>query len=451
MTTADPVAGPSAVRRAAAALALTALAAAVLFLVVVSIRRWDVLLASVVSLAVAVVAAWYVLSRRGAVRATAALLGVLALVVFIVVVLASESVRVLVVGLGLAAISAAAAGYALAPTAPLDEAEDAPRAKHAVLIMNPRSGGGKVERFHLVDLCRDRGVEPYVLSPGDDLRAVAEAAVARGADLLGMAGGDGSLAIVASIAGRHGLPFVVVPAGTRNHFALDLGIDREDVPGAMEAFDGGVDTRVDLAEINGRVFVNNASMGVYAKVVQSADYRDAKVQTASALLPDMLGPGAQALDLRYSLPSGQEAVPGQLLLVSNNPYDLAHLRGGGTRERLDSGVLGVVSLRVSSAADAQKLAALELTGQVQRFAGWDEWTASEFEVDSGGPVEVGVDGEALVLDPPLRFAIRPGGVTVRLPRAALRRSRDTRPTRITASSTVAALWQTATSRRRDAW
>jgi diacylglycerol kinase family enzyme len=429
---------------------MMALAAALLFLVVVSIRRWDVLLVSVIALGVAVVAAWYVVSRKGSVRATAAVLGAIALVVFVLVILASQSVRVLAVGLALAALSAAAARYALPPAALDDDAEAAPKARQAVLIMNPKSGGGKVERFGLVELCKQRGVEPYVLEPGDDLRAVAEAAVTRGADLLGMAGGDGSLAIVASIASRHGLPFVVVPAGTRNHFALDLGIDREDVPGALEAFDDGVDTRVDLAEINGRVFVNNASMGVYAKVVQSADYRDAKVQTASALLPDMLGPGAKSLDLHYMLPSGEEAVPGQLLLVSNNPYDLAHLRGGGTRERLDSGLLGVVSLRVGSAADAEKLAALEMTGQVQHFAGWSEWTASQFDVRAAGPVEVGVDGEALVLDPPLRFAVRPGAVTVRLPRAALRRSRAAHPARITTRSTLAALWRTATGRRADA-
>ena len=134
MTTTESGARPSAARRASAALALTALAAALLFLVVVSIRRWDVLLASVVSLAVAVVAAWYVLSRRGAVRAAAAALGAIALVVFIVVILASQSGRVLVVGLGLAAISVAAAGHALAPTAQVDEAEDAPKASHAVLM-----------------------------------------------------------------------------------------------------------------------------------------------------------------------------------------------------------------------------------------------------------------------------------------------------------------------------
>jgi diacylglycerol kinase family enzyme len=450
MTTSFPDRRPSALRRASAVVALTALAAALLFLVVVSIRRWDVLLVSVISLGVAVVAAWYVVSRRGSVRAAAAVLGAVALVVFVLVIIASHSGRVLAVGLALAALSTAAAGYALAPAAQDDDAEAAPKARQAVLVMNPRSGGGKVERFGLVELCRQRGVEPYVLKPGDDLRAVAEAAVARGADLLGMAGGDGSLAIVASIASRHGLPFVVVPAGTRNHFALDLGIDREDVPGALEAFDDGVDTRVDLAEINGRVFVNNASMGVYAKVVQSADYRDAKVQTASALLPDMLGPGARALDLHYTLPSGEEAVPGQLLLVSNNPYDLAHLRGGGTRERIDGGALGVVSVRVGSAADAEKLATLEMTGQVQHFAGWNEWTASEFDVHSAGPVEVGVDGEALVLDPPLRFAIRPGAVTVRLPRAALRRSLAAHPARITMRSTLAALWHTAIGRRAEA-
>jgi len=104
-----------------------------------------------------------------------------------------------------------------------------------------------------------------------------------------MAGGDGSQALVASVASQHRIPFVVVPAGTRNHFALDLGLDRADVQGALDAYEDGVDTVVDLAEINGRVFVNNASMGVYAKIVQSGDYRDAKVHTAAAMLPDLLG------------------------------------------------------------------------------------------------------------------------------------------------------------------
>lgn len=85
-----------------------------------------------------------------------------------------------------------------------------------------------------------------------------------------------------------------------------------------------------------------------------------------------------------------------------------------------------------------------MAGQVQHFAGWNEWTASQFEVDSSGPVEVGVDGEALVLDPPLRFVIRPGAVTIRLPRAALQRAHDSHPARMTLRSTPVELWQTAT-------
>jgi diacylglycerol kinase family enzyme len=241
-------------------------------------------------------------------------------------------------------------------------------------------------------------------------------------------------------------PFVVVPAGTRNHFALDLGLDRADVPGSLNAYEDGVDAKVDLADVNGRVFVNNVSMGVYAKIVQSQDYRDAKMQTAAAMLPDLLGPSATPFDLRFTLPSGQEAQSAQLLLVSNNPYQLARLGGGGTRERLDGGALGIAYVQVDTAADAEKLAALELTGQVQRFANWSEWTSAEFEVRSGGPVEVGVDGEALTLEPPLRFVIRPRALTVRLPRAAPRRSPAARAVRVIAKPTVVALWQTVLGR-----
>jgi diacylglycerol kinase family enzyme len=434
---------PTPLRRAAAAIALVALVAALLYLAASAVSHWFVLLVSVVSLGVAVMAAWYILTRRGLARAVAAGIAVLALLVFAVVVIANEGLIVLAVGLGLAAVSIGAASYALNPATAATAIERAPRARHPVLLMNPKSGGGKAERFKLDDLCRERGIEPVVMHPGDNLRQLAEDAVARGADLLGMAGGDGSQAVAASVASRHGIPFVVVPAGTRNHFALDLGLDRADVPGALDAYEDGVDTKVDLAEVNGRVFVNNASMGVYAKIVQSTDYRDAKMQTTAAMLPDLLGPQAVPLDLRFTLPSGQEAAAAQLLLVSNNPYQLAQLRGGGTRERLDGGVLGIVTVRVDTWSDTEKLAALELAGNARRFASWNEWTVPEFEVRSAGPVEIGVDGEALTLQPPLRFVIRPGALTIRLPRTAPRRSPAARAVRVIAKPTLDALWQTA--------
>lgn len=446
MTTAVAGGRPSPLRRAAAAVALAALVAALLYLALSAIQRWDVLLASVISLGVAVVAGWYILSRRGVARVVAVSVAALALVVFVVVVIVSESLVVLAVGLGLAAVSIAAASYALSPPAAAKAIERAPSPGHPVLLMNLKSGGGKAERFGLVDLCRQHGIEPIVLHPGDDLRQLAEDAVAGGADLLGMAGGDGSQALVASVASQHNIPFVVVPAGTRNHFALDLGIDRDDVPGALDAYQDGVDVTVDLAEVNGRVFVNNASMGVYAAIVQSADYRDAKMQTAATMLPALLGPEAMPLDLRFTRPSGEEVTTAQLLLVSNNSYDLAHLRGGGTRERIDRGVLGIAFVRVDTAAEAKELAAMEAAGRARHFPSWNEWTASEFEVRSAEPVEIGVDGEALKLQPPLHFIIRPGALTVRLPRTAPGRSPAARTVRVTARPTVTALWHTVLGR-----
>jgi diacylglycerol kinase family enzyme len=374
------------------------------------------------------------------------------MVVFAVVVLGSESLRVLVAGLVLALLAVAAARYALVTPAPSGHDASAPnepassRPVHPVLLINLRSGGGKAERFDLVEQCHRRGIEPIVLTPGSDLLELAKDALRRGADLIGMAGGDGSQALVASVAGRAGVPFVVIPAGTRNHFALDLGIDREDVVGALDAYRDGVDRVIDLAEVNGRTFVNNASLGVYAKIVQSEEYRDAKVQTAASLLPDLIGPDATPLDIRFTLPSGDEASTAQLVLVSNNPYELAHLRGAGTRARIDGAVLGILSVMVHSAADAQKLAALEAAGQVRRFSGWDEWTASELEVRSGSPIDIGVDGEAMTLEPPLRFVVRPGALTVRLPRSAFDRPPASDAVHLGSRGTLAALWRVALGR-----
>ena len=296
----------------------------------------------------------------------------------------------------------------------------APRATHPVLLMNPRSGGGKMAKFGLEDRCRDLGVEPVVLGPGDDLLALADAAVERGSDLLGMAGGDGSQALVAAVAARHGIPFVVVPAGTRNNFARDLGVGTG-VVGALSAFVDGVDIRVDLAEVNGRVFVNNASMGAYAQLVRSPRYREAKVRTTVELLPELVGPSAAPVDLRYMLPGGAQATTAQVLLVSNNSYDLS-ASPRGARARLDDGLLGVASVRVLDAAEAKQLAALAAAGHSELFSGWHEWTTTELDVDSAEPIALGVDGEAITLDPPLHFVIRPGALVVRIARDRVTRT-----------------------------
>jgi diacylglycerol kinase family enzyme len=315
----------------------------------------------------------------------------------------------------------------------------APPARHPVLIMNLKSGGGKAERFHLEDECRARGIEAIVLRPGNDLLELAEDAIARGADVIGMAGGDGSQALIATVASKHDVPHVVVPAGTRNHFALDLGLDRDDVVGALDAYADGVEHIIDLATVNGRVFVNNATAGLYAKIVQSPEYRDAKRQTTMDMLPDLLGPTATPLDLRYTGPDGKSYPTAHVILVSNNPYQLHTMAGIGTRERLDLGMLGIVTIRISSAGDVSVITALEATGQPQRYKGWVEWAAPQFRIDSDAPVEIGLDGEALKLDPPLVFETKPAALRVRLPRHAVGRSPAATAVNLLSQATVTQL------------
>ncbi len=368
-------------------------------------------------------AIWFALTRRGPRRAAGAALAALSAIGLVVVLVANwQGVVVLVALLLLLAVFGLAARYALGRTG-----EAAVRgatavlvrvgaADSAVLIINLKSGGGKAERFDLAVEAQRRGVEPIVLQPSDDLLELAESAIARGAQVIGMAGGDGSQALVATVAARRDVAHVCIPAGTRNHFALDLGLDRDDVVGALDAFTDGVERRIDLARVNDRVFVNNASLGVYAKVVQSDAYRDAKLETWTGMLPDLLGPDAEPIDIEFTAPDGSRCDDAPLVLVSNNPYRVTSLAGAGTRERIDTGQLGVLAARVRSAADASKFVALELVGQVGRFPGLLSWSSQEFEVRSSGPLEVGLDGEALVLDPPLRFASLPGALRVRLPR-----------------------------------
>jgi diacylglycerol kinase family enzyme len=367
-------------------------------------------------------ATWFVLTRRGPRRAVGGALAMLSGVGLVVVLVTNwQGVVVLVMLLLLLVAFGFAARYALERTGEMTVSDMAGAivpvgaAGSAVLIINLKSGGGKAERFDLAAQARRRGIEPVVLRPGDDLLELAESAIARGARVIGMAGGDGSQALVATVAAKRDVAHVCVPAGTRNHFALDLGLDRDDVVGALDAFTDGVERRIDLARVNDRVFVNNASLGVYAKVVQSDAYRDAKLETWTNMLPDLLGPEAEPIDLEFTAPDGSRCDDAPLVLVSNNPYRLASLAGAGTRERIDTGRLGVVAARVRSAADVSKFVALELIGQASRFPGLLSWSSQEFEVRSSGPVEVGLDGEALVLDPPLRFASLPGALRVRLP------------------------------------
>jgi diacylglycerol kinase family enzyme len=394
----------------AAGLSLLALAAAVVTAVVAFLRDPLVLPLTLIGLAVAVIVGWMSLISRGRRRLVT---GLIALVVFaaVLVLLTRRSLLWMLVVVVLVVLGQLCARYAFghqrAMVASATAARPVRRARKGVLLMNPRSGGAKVDRFHLIDEARRRGIEPMVLREGDDLRALAETAVAQGADVLGMAGGDGSQALVADVARRHGLPFVCVPAGTRNHFALDLGLDRNDVTAALDAFGEAVERRVDIGTVAGRIFVNNASLGVYATIVASPDYRDAKLATTASLLPDLAEAGE--FDLRFDGPDGAPRETADLLLVSNNPYVTRQLSGVGTRPRLDTGQLGLLAVRGNRPQEESHRRAVPDI---------EEWTASTFRVDSARPVPVGIDGESLELEPPLEFTCLPAALRVRLPRTA---------------------------------
>jgi len=405
-------------RRAAAVLALVALAAALITLVVVFISNFGEMIGTILLVLVAAAGAWWAVVERGVMRIIGGIVSAAAIIG--VVVLLSGNLGGLLIFLACSVVAVTLARYALGRDLPtLREyelaGEPVPAPRRPVLIMNPKSGGGKVERFHLEAEARRRGIDPVLLNPGDDLRELAERAAAEGADVIGMAGGDGSQALVASVAMAHGIAYVCIPAGTRNHLALDIGLDRDDVVGALDAFGPATERRIDLARIGDRVFVNNASLGVYAEAVQRPGYREAKIATISQTLPELMGHDAAPLDLRFAGPDGAAHVGAHVILVSNNPYRLARLDGLGSRIGLDSGLLGVVVVNISSAAAVAKLIALESTGQARRFSGWQEWQSAAFTVDSDGPIAVGIDGEALVLEPPLEFVALPGALRLRLP------------------------------------
>ena len=371
---------------------------------VIAIQEFPRGLGVVFCIAVAVAGTWYGILRVGAARIAGAVTGMLGLTGAIVL-LRDDGLLAEMLVVGSLLLSCAFVRVAFGARTQLPAA---PPPLHPVLFFNPKSGGGKAKRFSLAAEARRRSIEPIELRAGDDLAVLARTAVARGADGLAMAGGDGSQAVIAAIAAESDLPYACVPAGTRNHFALDLGVDRDDVVGALDAFVDGGERRVDLAEVNGRVFVNNVSLGLYADAVQREGYRDAKLRTLIGTIPEVLGPEGTGPDLRWSGPGGTEHRSGAAILVSNNRYRLGRAVGSGTRPKIDDGLLGITVAGAPTGAGR--------SGRLPQRP-WREWSSPEFVVESDHPVPAGIDGEAVKLAAPLRFRIRPGVLRVRIAKA----------------------------------
>ncbi|MGK2955938.1 MAG: diacylglycerol/lipid kinase family protein [Solirubrobacterales bacterium] len=391
-------------RLAAGAALLLAVVAAIL-IVDFAISSFPAALVPLVLLLVAIAAAWFGVAGTGSTRAAGFVIAALAFGLSIGFVLnnGEQLVEVLLI-VGSIAVASYAARKAFSVRVPLPGAA-AP--SHPVLFYNPKSGGGKAEEFEVAREARARGIEPVELTDGSDLEELVRAAVAGGADGLAMAGGDGSQAVVAAIAAEADLPYACIPAGTRNHFALDLGVDRDDLVGALDAFVDAGERRVDLAEVNGRVFVNNVSLGVYAEAVQRDGYREAKLKTILDTVPEVMGPEADGPGLKWKSPSGREHSSGAAILVSNNRYRLGGSIGSGTRPKIDDGLLGVAIL-ADPEAGGRRLRTFQKP--------WRDWSSPAFTVDSEEPVPAGIDGEAATIEPPLEFRIQPAVLRVRIAR-----------------------------------
>ena len=389
-------------------------AAVVILLLFAGLKSLAMLAVGAAAAVVGLAAAYFFLSRRGILRwlslAVFALAPIAVIVIFafrgvLWVAIASAVVWFLASMVARVALTGKPTDWRM-PEHPAE-----PPARHPYLIMNPKSGGGKVEKFGLKRKAEELGAEVFLIGGPEpvDVARVAREAVAKGADLLGVAGGDGTQALVAGVAAEHGLPFIVISAGTRNHFALDLGLDREDPSACLDALSDGVELRVDLGMINGQVFVNNASFGAYAEVVETPAYRDDKLNTTLNLLPDLLQ-GHRGARLSARADDVEIRSP-QALLVANNPYGTGDIAGMSRRARLDRGILGVAGVRVRNARQAVDL----LRGK--KATGLRMLTTTKVEISAdAAQIPVGVDGESVSMSTPVTCTIRPSALRAWVPK-----------------------------------
>jgi diacylglycerol kinase family enzyme len=286
--------------------------------------------------------------------------------------------------------------------------------RRAVLFVNPKSGDGTAERVGLQERAEDLGIEVVLLDGGEPLEVLARRAVEDGAEVLGVAGGDGSIGVVAEVAVEHDVAIAVVPTGTRNHLAQDLGLDRNDPLAALAAFTHPEERRIDVACVNGHTFLNNVSLGIYAALVDRADDRDATLGTLLEALPARWAEGGPWFDLRFVVPEHGTVEQAVLLQVSNDAYALT----GDVfrRPHLDEGCLGLLTVDPDRLRDLVALSGLTAAGRPEASSVLWSWKDQQLVVDSDQDVVVvGIDGERVELEPPLHFECKPRALRLLVP------------------------------------
>jgi diacylglycerol kinase family enzyme len=232
-----------------------------------------------------------------------------------------------------------------------------------------------------------------------------------------VAGGDGTVAAVAGVAVERNLPLVVVPTGTLNHFARDLGLDLARPLAALDACASRQhERRVDVGRINGRPFINNVSLGLYAEMLADPGYRQDKLGVAQAKLQAAVSDPKQRRALRITPPDEAPLESIVAVVVSNNPYEFARWDRLGQRHRLDTGALQISVLDASTLDELERLLAGTLRGAIEFRPALRHWTSERLEMGAlGEVVRAGVDGEPITLEAPLRFSVDPGALRVFVP------------------------------------
>ena len=296
---------------------------------------------------------------------------------------------------------------------PVSEAKDT----SAFLIVNPSAGSAPALTGSLTRAARERGMGVRVLEPGEGARHAALEAAEDGAGSFAVAGGDGTVAAVAGVAVERGLPLVVVPTGTLNHFARDLGLDLARPLTALEVFASSHHERcVDVGRINGRTFINNVSLGLYAEMLADPGYRQDKLGVAQAKLQAAFSDPKLRRALRITPPGEATLENIVAVVVSNNPYEFARWNRLGHRHHLDTGTLQVSVLDAGTLDELERLIAGTLLGAIEFRPALRHWASERLETGIlGEVVRAGVDGEPITLEAPLRFSVEPGALRVLVP------------------------------------
>lgn len=288
-------------------------------------------------------------------------------------------------------------------------------------LVNERSGSGRGAEVSAE--LQANGVECHVLAANDDVRSWASNAIDSGAEALVAAGGDGTIASVAQVAAGR-VPIAVVPVGTRNHFAVDIGLDPSDPVASLRASLAGEARGVDLGEVNDEVFLNNVSFGIYAAAVSDPAYRSGRLRVLARTARRALT--SSPATARITTPVPVDVPPGAqigAILVSNNAYQFAAAPGGKLRLNLTSGELWVYVLGMPQAVRhlplLHALREVLATGSISLGA----WPVNELVLESDRPVPVASDGEYRPsMAPPYRLASRPQALQVLMPKRSARSS-----------------------------